>query len=146
MGVLNELDKFFFGRRRRLDEEAWNTWHALVAMRPATMPPEWGRTLVAGYVVRVYQRAHRGTKALVSFGDFVGVQDTWWPGTCPQVGSWITAYVHLWRPPGTHSDEPVLWVDSWESQWPASAQRRALRHQARMEKASRRAPSQAKPT
>lgn len=136
--MLKALDRFLFEGRRRTDEAAWRAWIEIVSMRPTSMPGEWDQALVAGYVVRVYQRARRGTKALVNFGEIVGIQDTWWPDCCPEVGSWISAYMHLWLPPGTHSDEPVLWVDSWEARLPASSLKRGLRHQARLEKAQRR--------
>jgi len=99
--------------------------------------------LAAGYVIRIYQRAATGSKVLVDFGDTVGVQDTWWPKTCPEVGSWVLVYVHLWLPPGTHSDEPVLWVDSWESQLRKVALKRALRYQARLDRERLRAGSKA---
>jgi hypothetical protein len=143
MGILDALDRFFFEGRRRADEAAWRAWVEITALRPVAMPGMWGQELAAGYVVRVYQRARRGTKALVDFGEVIGVQDTWWPESCPEVGSWISAYVHLWLPPGTHSDEPVLWVDSWESRLPARTLKRALRHQARLDRERRRTASRA---
>lgn len=137
MGIVATLDRFFFEGRRRADEAAWQAWVEITALRPTRMPGEWERALVAGYVVRVYQRARRGTKALVNFGDVVGVQDTWWPQGRPEVGSWVAVHVHLWLPPGTHSEEPVLWVDGWESQLRAPAMKRALRHQARLDRKQR---------
>lgn len=89
---------------------------------------------MAGRVVRIYQHARRGSKALVDFGPVVGTQDTWWEFMRPPVGSWVIAHAHLWLPPGTHSEQQVLWVDHWESWASGDTPMRARRHRRRMEK------------
>jgi hypothetical protein len=71
---------------------------------------------------------------MLDFGDPIGLHDSWWSGMRPPLGDWVVFEAHLWRPPGTHSDEPVLWVDRWVSTLPRAEKRRALRHQRRMQK------------
>jgi hypothetical protein len=88
--------------------------------------------------MRIYQHAHRGSKALVDFGP-LGPQDTWWPSMRPPKGNWVVVRVHLWLPPGTHSGRHVLWVDQWESWAPGDVRQRAMRHERRMAKEQLRA-------
>lgn len=89
---------------------------------------------MAGRVVRVYQRARRGSKVIVDFGPALGHQDTWWEFKQPPVGVWVVVHAHYWDSPETHSGEYVLWIDHWESWAPGDVQMRALRHQQRLEK------------
>ena len=91
---------------------------------------------MAGRVMRIYQHARRGSKALVYFCSVLGRQDTWWPYMRPPVNNWVVVQTHLWLPPGTHSEQQVFWVDKWESWAPGDIQMRASRHRRRMEKAS----------
>lgn len=132
--MLKRIGALLLGGRRRRDEYAWGAWQGLEPLIPARFPGEWERMSMAGRVVRVYQRAHRGTKALVYFGSALGTQDTWWPYMRPPVKDWVVVQAHLWLPPGTHSEQQVLWVDKWESWAPGDTQARALRHQRRIEK------------
>jgi hypothetical protein len=72
-----KLEAFLFGRRWKRDEHAWRVWLGIEPLIPASFPEVGEHRLMAGRVTRVYQRAHRGTKAVVDFGPVVGVQDTW---------------------------------------------------------------------
>jgi hypothetical protein len=132
--MLKRIEALFLGGRWRRDEHAWGVWQGIEPLIPGRFPGEWEVMRMAGRVVRIYQHARRGSKALVDFGSALGTQDTWWEHARPPVGNWIVIHAHLWLPPGTHSDEHVLWVDHWESWAPGDTQMRALRHQRKMEK------------
>jgi hypothetical protein len=132
--MLKRIEAMLFGGRGRRDEHAWGVWQGIEPLIPVRFPGEWEKMSMAGRVVRVYQRARRGTKALVYFGSVLGTQDTWWPYMRPPVKNWVVVQAHLWLPPGTHSEQQVLWVDSYESWVPGDTQMRALRHQRRLEK------------
>lgn len=132
--MLERLGQILFGGRRRRDEAAWRTWLQLGSYRLATLPPQLGSVRAVGRVTRIYQAARRGSKALVDFGDPIGLQDTWWEHTRPPVGAWVVVDVHLWLPPGTHSDEQVIWVDAWAATFTPAMHRQAMRHQRRMRK------------
>lgn len=128
------IERFFFGGRWRRDEYAWRVWQEIEPLVP-THPLFTNQTTpIAGRVVRIYQRARRGSKATVNFGPAVGIMDTWWEHMRPPVGKWVVVHVHPWYPPGTHSGGMVLWVDHWESWAAGDTQTRALRHQRRLEK------------
>jgi hypothetical protein len=129
---LTRLEKLIFGGRWRRDEYAWRVWQELAPLIPNRLPEGWERMSMAGEVVRVYQRARRGTKALVYFGSAVGTRDTWWPHAHPPRKSWVVITAHIWLPPGTHSGREVLWVDGWEVRASVDVQRRALRHERRL--------------
>lgn len=135
LGVLmrRRIEALLFGRRWREDEHAWRVWQGLAPLVPASVGAlDSGKPLV-GRVERVYQEARRGTKALVHFGAEVGLQDTWWEGTWPPVGRWVVVRTRLWLPPGTHSDEQVVWIEGWDSWAPGDVYSRALRHERRLE-------------
>lgn len=132
--MLKRIEALFLGGRWRRDEHAWGVWQGIEPLIPGRFPGEWEVMRMAGRVVRIYQHARRGSKALVDFGSALGTQDTWWEHTRPPVGNWVVVHTHLWLPPGTHSDEHVLWVDHWESWAPGDTQMRALRHQRKMER------------
>jgi hypothetical protein len=128
------IEAFFYGRRWRADEHAWRVWQNLAPRVPGSLSDlEWGKP-VAGRVFRVYQRAQRGTKAVVHFGDSVGLQDTWWEAMRPAPNQWVVVRTHLWFPPGTHSGSHVVWIDGWESWAAGDVYLRAMRHQRRVEK------------
>jgi hypothetical protein len=127
------IEEFLFEGRWRRDEYAWRVWQGLEPLLPTAYPPAWQSVSMAGRVVRIYQRAHRGSKAVVDFGP-LGSQDTWWPSMRPPVGKWVVVSVRLWLPPGTHSGRHVLWVDHWESWAPGDVHRRAMRHERRVAK------------
>lgn len=130
-----------FTKRRKTDEEAWNTWSWLSAKVTENRAPDrnWTSSELVGRVGHVYQRARKGTKAVVHFGSSMGAWDTWWPGKCPTPGEWVMIQTHLWWPPGTHSGRPVLWVDTWRANWPTKLDHQAGRHQHQLEKLARRA-------
>jgi hypothetical protein len=132
--MLRRIEALFLSGRWRRDEHAWSVWQGIEPLIPTSFPGEWEKMSMAGRVVRVYQHAHRGTKALVYFGSVLGTQDTWWPYMRPRVEQWVIVQAHLWLPPGTHSEQQVLWVDKWESWATGDTQIRALRHRRRMEK------------
>ena len=128
------IEALLYGRRWREDEHAWRVWQGLAPLVPANvLALDSGRPLV-GRVERVYQQARRGTKALVHFGAEVGLQDTWWEGTRPPVGRWVVVRTRLWLPPGTHSEEKVVWIEGWDSWAPGDVYSRALRHERRLER------------
>jgi hypothetical protein len=130
------IEALLYGRRWREDEHAWRVWQGLAPLVPANvLALDSGRPLV-GRVERVYLQARRGTKALVHFGAEVGLQDTWWEGTRPPVGRWVVVRTRLWLPPGTHSEEQVVWIDGWDSWAPGDVYSRALRHERRLERDS----------
>jgi len=138
--MLKKIQALFLGRQWRRDEQAWRVWQEVEPAIP-TRFPEPGDEVhaaevmrMAGRVIRIYQHARRGSKALVDFGPAVGTQDTWWENARPPVGHWVIIHAHLWLPPGTHSEEQVLWVDHWESWASGDVFGRARRHQRRMEK------------
>jgi hypothetical protein len=137
--MMEKLKALLFGERWRRDEYAWRVWQGLAPRLPQRFPAEWESISMSGRVVRVYQRARRGTKATVDFGPVLGVQDTWWPFMRAPKGRWVVVTVHLWSPPGTHSGRHVLWVDHWESWAPGDTAQRARRHQRRLEKEQLRA-------
>lgn len=139
-GMLRKLESLLLGGRWRADEHAWRVWQEVEPLIPARFPEagEPGHPSevlrMAGRVVRIYQRARRGNKALVHFGPVVGLQDTWWEHQRPPVDSWVIVHAHRWLPPGTHSGQQVFWIDEWESWAEGDIRMRALRHQRRMEK------------
>lgn len=139
-GMLRKIESLLFGGRRRADEHAWRVWQEVEPLIPATFPQaERPGTFsepvrMAGRVVRIYQHARRGSKALVHFGPVLGLQDTWWEHRRPPVDSWVIVQARLWLPPGTHSEQQVFWIDEWESWADGDIRTRALRHQRRMEK------------
>lgn len=137
--MVEKVEALLLGRRWRRDEHAWGVWQNIEPLVDASLPGEWERKWLAGRVVRVHQRARRGTKALVYFGSTLGTQDTGWPFMRPPKKKWVVVEAHLWLPPGTHSGRQVLWIDRWESWAPADTQIRALRHQRKMEKDQNRA-------
>jgi hypothetical protein len=63
--MLKKIEALLLGGRWRRDQHAWGVWQGVEPLIPARFPGEWERMSMAGRVVRVYQRAHRGTKALV---------------------------------------------------------------------------------
>lgn len=85
----------------------------------------------------MYQHGRRGDKAEVSFGA-AGIWDTWWEGMRPRAGNWVLVEVHLWLPPGTHSGEPVLWVEQCYEEHSRNLNERANRHVRRLLRAQRR--------
>lgn len=121
-----------FGRKRK-DYEAWQQVEQ--HLRPyLNLPPprlDWTEQTMAGLIERIYQRARRGTKVIVDFGEQAGPLDTWWPNRVPLPGRWVLVRGHLWTPPGTHSGEPVIYIDKWLNEWPGDIVRRARRHEAR---------------
>jgi hypothetical protein len=130
-----KIETFFnFTNSRRRDEHAAWVWQGIGPLVPADLPEIGEHKLMAGQVLRTYQRANRGTKAVVHFGAEIGEQDTWWEWMNPPVGRWVIVRASLWLPPGTHSGEHVIWINSWESWAPADTYKRALRHQLRMER------------
>lgn len=142
--MLRKIEALFLGGRWRRDEHAWRVWQEVEPLIPARFPEpgELGRypevLRMAGRVVRIYQHARRGSKAVVDFGSVVGIQDTWWEHKRPPVGNWVIVHTHLWLPPGTHSEQQVFWIDQWESWAAGDTPMRARRHQRRMEKEARR--------
>jgi hypothetical protein len=126
-----------FARRRRRDAEAYQIWRQVSAWTdPPTLPPtgrrDWRATStqpMVGWVThsRVFAR---GTKAFVDFGRHLGTQDTWWPRDVgiPAPRTYVVVCAHLWRPPGTHSGDNVLWIDECRSTIPARIVKRANRH------------------
>lgn len=128
------LEALLFGGRWKRDEYAWRVWLGIESLVPTSFPGIGEDKLMAGRVTRIYQHAHRGTKAVVDFGPVVGLQDTWWPLMTPPVGRWVVVRTHLWLPPGTHSEQHVIWIEHWESWADGDVQLRALRHQRRIEK------------
>lgn len=133
-----KLEELIMGGRWRRDEHAWRVWQGLAPMLPGELPYPWEIKLMTGRVVRNYQPARRGTKAVMDFGAAVGMQDTWWPRMRPPVGTWVVIRARLWEPPGTHSEQNVLWVESWESWAPGDVWTRASRHEKRLEYERRR--------
>ncbi len=132
------IERFFFEGRWRRDERAWEVWQSIVAYRPQVGPAYWRQPgLVSGRVVRTYQRARHGTKALVDFGPTVGVQDTWWQGMRPPRGRFVFVEAHWWPGPGTHSGGPVIWIDRWDSTAAKDVPRRSGRHERRLKKLAR---------
>ena len=136
MLMRQKLEALLFGRRWRRDEHAWRVWLGIEPLIPVSFPELGEDKLMAGRITRVYQRARRGTKAVVDFGPVVGTQDTWWPLMRPPVGRWVVVRAHLWLPPGTHSERHVIWIEHWASWAEGDVRLRALRHQRRMEKQS----------
>jgi hypothetical protein len=133
--VQERIERFFFEHRWRLDEHAWGVWQSVVAYRAQVAPTYWRRgQLFSGQVVRTYQRARRGSKAIVDFGPPVGLQDTWWPGRTPPRGKFVFVEAHLWPGGGTHSGGPVIWIERWDSTAPKDVLKRARRHERRMAK------------
>jgi hypothetical protein len=132
-----KLEERLFGKRRRMDAAAWESWQYVESLRPRELPPVVGSMLMAGRVSRIYQNARGGTKALVDFGAPLGVQDTWWEQMRPPLNVWVVVEAHLWLPPGTHSEQHVLWVDRWDSTLSSSQLKRALRHNVRLGKLER---------
>jgi len=138
--MLRRIEALFLGGRWRRDEYAWRVWQEVEPLIPERFPEpgELGRypevLRMAGRVVRIYQHARRGSKAVVDFGPVVGLQDTWWEHKRPPVGNWVIVQAHLWLPPGTHSEQQVFWIDQWESWAAGDTPMRAQRHQRRMEK------------
>jgi len=128
------FERFFFEDRWRRDELAWRFWQSVVAYRAQVPPSHWHRGLISGQVVRTYQRARRGTKALVDFGPPVGIQNTWWPQAVPPRGRFVFVEAHFWPGGGTHSGGPVIWIDRWDSTAPSDVLKRARRHERRMAK------------
>ena len=128
-----KVERFFFEYRWRQDEHAWRVWQSVLGYRPAVAPTAWHRGLISGQVVRTYQRARRGAKALVDFGPAVGVQDTWWPNTTPPQGRFVFVEAHYWHG-DTHSGGPVIWIDRWDSTAPGDVLKRANRHERRLAK------------
>jgi hypothetical protein len=137
-----KIEAFFHGCRWRADEYAWRVWQNLAPLVPASFADLGSGQPVAGRVYRVYQQAQRGTKAVVHFGDAVGLQDTWWEKMRPPTNQWVVVRTHLWFPPGTHSEQHVVWVDGWESRAAGDVYVRALRHERRLEKEGLRTASQ----
>ena len=135
--MLEAIEKLFFRSRWRRNEHAWGVWQGLGPLIPARLPHNGETMVMAGRVVRIYQRARRGSKATVWFGSSVGTQDTWWEHMQPPVDQWVVVHVHPWFPPGTHSGRMVLWVDHWEWWAPGDVQWRAQRHQRRLERENR---------
>jgi hypothetical protein len=125
------IERFFFEDRWRRDEQAWSVWQSVLSYRPQVEPDLWHRGLVSGQVIRTYQHARRGTKALVNFGPRVGIRDTWWERMSPPRGRFVFVEAHWWPGPGTHSEEPVIWIDRWHSTAPADVMMRAKRHERR---------------
>jgi hypothetical protein len=132
--MLERIEALFLGGRWRRDEYASRVWQGIDPLIPARFPNPLEVMRMAGRVSRVYQRARRGSKVLVDFGPALGTQDTWWERMRPPVNNWVVVHAHLWLPPGTHSERPVLWVDHWESWAPGDTRMRALRHQRKLEK------------
>jgi hypothetical protein len=138
--MLKKIESLFLGGRWRRDEHAWRVWQEVEPAIPTRLPEAEDRIhprevmRMAGRVIRIYQHARRGSKALIDFGLAVGTQDTWWEDARPPVGHWVIVHAHLWLPPGTHSEGQVLWVDHWESWASGDVPMRARRHQQRMEK------------
>jgi hypothetical protein len=132
--MLQKIKAFLYGSRWRADEHAWRVWQGLASLVPANFVDLDSRQPLVGRVQRIYQQAHRGTKAVVHFGSVVGLQDTWWEGMRPPVNQWVVVRTHLWFPPGTHSEQHVVWIDAWESRAPGDTYVRALRHERRLEK------------
>jgi hypothetical protein len=128
------IERLFFGGRWRRDEYAWRVWQNIEPLIPVTPFFSEESTRMAGRLVRIYQRARRGSKATVDFGAAAGIHDTWWEFTRPPEGSWVVVHAHPWYPPGTHSGGMVLWIDHWESWARGDTNRRALRHQLRLER------------
>jgi hypothetical protein len=122
-----------FGRRQD-DEQAWYAWQRLAPYSNSPPPPPGPRgqsVMMLGKVQQVYQNGRRGDKAMVNFGN-AGVWDTWWEGMRPRSGDWVLVSVHLWTPPGTHSGQPVLWVDNLYEAHPGDLTMRAERHVQRL--------------
>jgi hypothetical protein len=118
-------------RRRAHDAEAWARWGQLTSRwRTGGYP---GSQPAFGRVVRVYQHARSGTKALMDFGAH-GRRDTWWPLGLgrPRSGMWLALRGHMWVPPGTHSGKPVLWIDQVLGVYPPDLAKRAQRHERRL--------------
>jgi hypothetical protein len=128
------LEQFFFQHRWQRDEHAWGVWQNVLAHRAEVPPNHWHQRLVSGRVVRTYQRARRGSKALVDFGPPVGVQDTWWPARTPPRGRYVFVEAHFWGGGGTHSGGPVIWIDRWVWIAPADVLKRGRRHERRLAK------------
>lgn len=130
-----KLQELLFGDRWKGDEYAWRVWQSVGEYQARVGPSHWHPPgLVSGRVLRTYQRARAGTKALVDFGPVVGIQDTWWPARVPPRGCFVFVEAHLWPGPDTHSGGPVIWIDRWDSTAPKDVQKRALRHERRMAK------------
>jgi hypothetical protein len=122
-----------FGRQQG-DEQAWHAWQRLAPYMNCPPPPAGPRgqsAIMLGKVQQVYQNGRRGDKAMVNFG-IAGVWDTWWEGMRPRSGNWVLVSVHLWIPPGTHSGQPVLWVDNLYEAHPGDLAMRAERHTQRL--------------
>jgi hypothetical protein len=134
-----QLESVIFGRRWKRDEHAWRVWRELAPLVPSFFPTVGEHKRMAGRVTKVYQRARRGTKAVVDFGPVLGLQDTWWPQMSPPVGQWVVVRARVWLPPGTHSERPVIWIEHWESRAEGDVKLRASRHQRRTEKQAGRA-------
>jgi|GEM_PF-3264513 len=129
-----KIEALLYGSRWRADERAWRVWQRLAPLVPANFADLDSGQLLVGRVQQIYQKAHRGTKAMVHFGSVVGFQDTWWEGMRPPVNQWVVVRTHLWFPPGTHSEQHVVWIDEWESRAPGDTYIRAVRHERRLEK------------
>jgi hypothetical protein len=118
--------------RRRGDEKAWHVWQRLEPYANAPVPRgERESAPLLGHVQRVYQHGRRGDKAVVNFGA-AGIWDTWWEGMRPRARSWVLVAVHLWLPPGTHSGEPVLWIDQCYEEHSGNLNERANRYARRL--------------
>jgi hypothetical protein len=126
--------------RRRGDERAWHIWQRLAPYANPPKPqvtPRGESTPMLGYLQGVYLRGRRGDKATVDLGT-AGVWDSWWEGMRPPSRAWVLISVHLWMPPGTHSGEPVLWIDEWHEEHPGDLPNRAARHARRLARAEQR--------
>lgn len=68
--MLRKIEALFLGGRWRRDEHAWRVWQEGEPLIPARFPEagELGRypevLRMAGRVVRIYQHARRGSKAV----------------------------------------------------------------------------------
>jgi hypothetical protein len=91
-----------YGRRQR-DRELLARWDGLCAQRDSTP----GAAIIE--VVDVYQRATRGTKAVIVVADSSQRQDAWFEGRRPALHSlWlVTLPAPGWGP---HNQNPVLYL------------------------------------
>ncbi len=71
--MLQKIKAFLYGSRWRADEHAWRVWQGLAPLVPANFVDLDSRQPLIGRVQRIYQQAHRGTKAVVHFGRVVGL-------------------------------------------------------------------------
>jgi len=121
-------------RRRQEDEQAWVAWRTIGFLTQHQQLPGRNGTQLAGFVRRNYQSVPRGTKSWVDFRSSVGLYDTFWPNPLtPPLGRWAVFTAHLWSS-GTHSGEPVVWVDELLETYPASVEEGAQRHQKHLER------------